>query len=39
MSAAKPIAAYLQNEEITAIHSTEPTLESVFIELTGKGLE
>lgn len=39
MSAAKPIAAYLQNEEIAAIHSTEPTLESVFIELTGKGLE
>lgn len=39
MSAAKPVAAYLQNEEITEIHSTEPTLESVFIELTGKGLE
>lgn len=39
MSAAKTIAGYLQKEEIAAIHSTEPTLESVFIELTGRGLD
>lgn len=37
-SAAKPVADYLQKEEIASIHSTEPTLESVMIELTGKGL-
>lgn len=29
---------YMEREMIEAIHSTEPTLESVFIELTGKGL-
>lgn len=38
-TAAAPLAEYLEKEEISAIHSTEPTLESVFIELTGKGLE
>lgn len=38
-TAAAPLANYLEKEEIAAIHSTEPTLESVFIELTGKGLE
>lgn len=38
-TAAAPLADYLEKEEIAAIHSTEPTLESVFIELTGKGLE
>lgn len=38
-SAVAPLAAYLEKEEISAIHSTEPTLESVFIELTGKGLD
>lgn len=38
-TAAAPLAEYLEKEEISAIHSTEPTLESVFIELTGKGLD
>lgn len=38
-TAAPSITAYLEKEEISAIHSTEPTLESVFIELTGKGLD
>lgn len=30
---------YLEKNSIAAIHSTEPTLENVFIELTGKGLD
>lgn len=38
-TAAGPLAAYFEHEEISAIHSTEPTLENVFIELTGKGLD
>lgn len=38
-TAAAPLAEYLEKDEISAIHSTEPTLESVFIELTGKGLD
>lgn len=38
-TAAAPLGEYLQREEVAAIHSTEPTLESVFIELTGKGLD
>ena len=29
---------YLEKDMIATIHSTEPTLETVFIELTGKGL-
>lgn len=33
------IKEYLENERIQAIHSTEPTLETVFLELTGKGLD
>ena len=33
------IKEYLEKELIQAIHSTEPTLESVFLELTGKGLD
>lgn len=37
-AAAVPLSEYLEKDEISAIHSTEPTLESVFIELTGKGL-
>ncbi len=39
IAAAAPLAEYLEKDEISAIHSTEPTLESVFIELTGKGLD
>lgn len=38
-AAAAPLSEYLEKDEISAIHSTEPTLESVFIELTGKGLD
>jgi len=30
---------YLEKNRIETIHSTEPTLETVFIELTGKGLD
>ncbi len=30
---------YLEKNMIDAIHSTEPTLETAFIELTGRGLE
>lgn len=32
------VKEYLENDRIETIHSTEPTLETVFIELTGKGL-
>lgn len=32
------IKEYLEENRIEAIHSTEPTLETVFVELTGKGL-
>lgn len=32
------IKDYLERDAVEAIHSTEPTLETVFIELTGKGL-
>ncbi len=32
------INAYLEQEQIETIHSTEPTLETVFVELTGRGL-
>ena len=38
-AAAGAVKEYLENDRIEAIHSTEPTLETVFIELTGKGLE
>ncbi len=33
------LTGYLQKGLLAAIHSTEPTLEIAFIELTGKGLE
>lgn len=33
-----PLTEYLKKKQIVTIHSTEPTLESVFVELTGKGL-
>lgn len=32
------LKGYLENEDIETIHSTEPTLETVFVELTGKAL-
>lgn len=37
-AAARPLQEYLEKGMVASIHSTEPTLESVFIELTGKGL-
>lgn len=38
-TSAKRIGDYLEREEIETIHSTEPNLESVFMELTGRKLE
>ena len=37
-ASALPIKEYLEKNMIVSIHSTEPTLETVFLELTGKGL-
>ncbi len=37
-TSALAVKGYLENNMIEAIHSTEPTLETVFVELTGKGL-
>lgn len=34
----KKLANLFENEEVLSIHSSEPTLETVFIELTGKEL-
>lgn len=33
------IKEYMENELLETIHSTEPTLEAVFLELTGRGLD
>lgn len=33
------ILAYLKSGELETIHSTEPNLETVFVELTGRGLD
>lgn len=33
---AEQIKKYIENEEIETIHSTEPNLETIFMELTGK---
>lgn len=38
-TAVLPLKKYLENGMIRSIHSTEPTLETAFIELTGKGLK
>lgn len=38
-ASAATVKEYLENDRIETIHSTEPTLETVFIELTGKGLD
>ena len=35
-SAAEAVSAYLKEEKIETIHSTEPSLETVFMELTGR---
>ena len=32
------LAKLIENQEILSIHSSEPTLETVFIKLTGKDL-
>ena len=37
-SSAKIITDYMEKDDIEAIHSSEPNLESVFITLTGRGL-
>lgn len=39
IASAQQIKEYLENELIETIHSTEPTLETVFLELTGRGLD
>lgn len=38
-TAAEAVCGYLQNRQIETIHSTEPNLETVFLELTGRTLE
>lgn len=38
-SAAAPIKEYLETKQLRAIHSTEPDLETVFVELTGRKFE
>ena len=38
-TSALAVKDYLEKNMIEAIHSTEPTLETAFIELTGRGLE
>ena len=38
-ASAKTVGRYLEEEMIEAIHSTEPSLETVFMELTGRGLD
>ncbi len=39
-SASAPVVKkYLEQNRIRSIHSSEPTLETVFVELTGKGLQ
>lgn len=37
-ASAIPMKEYLEQNQIETIHSTEPTLETVFVELTGKEL-
>lgn len=38
-TAVLPLKKYLESGMISSIHSTEPTLETVFVKLTGRGLE
>lgn len=38
-ASASAIKEYLEQDRIRSIHSSEPTLETAFIELTGKGLQ
>ena len=37
--AAQKIAELLEKDGVETIHSTEPNLETVFLELTGRNLE
>lgn len=39
IESAEPIAKLIQENQIETIHSSEPTLETVFLELTGRKLE
>lgn len=39
MTSALKVSYYLQNNNIESIHTTEPNLETVFVELTGRRLE
>ena len=36
-SASKEICKYFEEDNVESIHSSEPTLETVFMELTGRG--
>ena len=38
-TSAERVKEYLEQEMVETIHSTEPSLETVFMELTGRGLE
>lgn len=38
-TSAEKVKEYLEQEMIETIHSTEPSLETVFMELTGRGFE
>ena len=35
----KQLALLFEADQVETIHSTEPNLETVFMELTGKGLD
>ena len=37
-SSAEEIKGYIERNELETIHTTEPNLETIFMELTGKGL-
>ncbi|MGM9926050.1 MAG: ABC transporter ATP-binding protein [Bacillus sp. (in: firmicutes)] len=38
INGAQEIQRYMSNEELITIHSSEPTLEDIFVELTGRNL-
>lgn len=38
-TSARQVKEYLEKEMVETIHSTEPSLETVFMELTGRGFE
>ena len=39
VNGAEKIMSYVKEGKLETIHSTEPNLETVFMELTGRGLE